>query len=397
MNICLVSGQYPPENGWGGVATYTYYMATALRRLGHRVFVIAHMVGNAPSRVVRDGITILRVKRGNVHYYIAHLGLRMFELPALTSVVEGQLAVTRAVRFLERTEGLDIVEYADSYAPGLWHKWFCRSPYVVRLHIPSFVYDEFYGPSRLRKLLIRMERLCLDRASLVVSPSHFLASEAAARFGLKGKLIHVVPNPIDTDEFRPPCEGSKDSNTVLFAGWLSRLKGIDTFARAIPLILSRFPETQFLIAGQETSATEDRACRTEVLDDYLRERGVNGRVKWLGFVPHDQLPSLYKQAQICALPSRWDNFPYTCLEALSCGKAVVASNVGGLPDLVSNRENGILVSSDDPQALADGITHVLGNRAKAIEYGVAARAKAEANYGMEKVGMEMLRLYSSLL
>jgi glycogen(starch) synthase len=397
VNICLVTGEYPPENGWGGIATYTYYMAKALCKFGHRVFVIANMEKGAQPYAIQKGIVVLRVKPSNIHYYMDRLNLRLVGLPSIVRVWENQIAVSRALRHLEGTEGIDVVEYADSYAPGFWHRRFCRTPYVVKLHIPSFVYEDFYGRSTLRILLTQMERLFITRADAVTSPSKYLASRVSQRAHLERLRTSIVPNPIDVEEFAPSRLGVDDPITVLYAGWLSRIKGVDVLANAIPFVASRFPQCRFLIAGQDSRAYQDVGCRHENLEAFLRSRQVSDRVRFMGFVPRGEMVSLYQRAQVCVIPSRYDNFPYTCVEAFACGKAVVGTDVGGIPELISDHETGILVQKDDPIALADGINEMLEDNAIRGVFGMAARSKVESNYSLEKIAKQTLEVYDAVV
>ncbi len=394
MNVCLVSGEYPPENGWGGIATYTYYMARALTSLGHRVFVVALVAPGARACRVDGGVTVHRVSPANAHYYLYRVGLRAFDIPAMVRVIETQIAVTKAVKRLEQHENLHVVEYADSYAAGRWHKRFCRTPYVVKLHTPSFVYDGFYRRNRLRAMLMHMERSFITRAAMVTSPSRFQALNAARWLATSPTAIHIIPNPIDTDEFSP-CLGEKNVDPrVLYSGWLSRLKGADTFAAAVPIVSHRFPRATFRLAGKETDALEDLPCRQGSITALLRRDGVEKQVHFLGFVPRSEMPQIYRDSDVCVVPSRFDNFPYSCLEAAACGKALVGSEVGGIPELVSHCETGILVPKDDPKALADGITRLLLDDELRCAMGKKARAHAVQRFALRPVAEQTADVYA---
>jgi starch synthase len=114
-------------------------------------------------------------------------------------------------------------------------------------------------------------------------------------------------------------------------------------------------------------------------------------------VAHADLPAHYRRAAVCVVPSRWDNSPNTVYEAMGCGTAVVASRVGGIPELVTDGETGLLVPPDDPAALAEAVVTLLADPDRRARMGYRARAQALARFESATIAAQTLALYREAL
>lgn len=394
MNICLVSGEYPPENGWGGVATYTHTMADSLSRAGHRVFVVAAPAPKAPSVILSKGVEVHRLSLTNVHYYAWRLGIRLAQLPKIIKRLEYQLAVARKVRELNARHDLDIVEYADSYADGFFHRLLNRIPYVVKLHVPYWVLMQ-HRKNETAGIIGRMERSFVRRASAIVSPSRFLANESSRRYRIATERIAILPNPVDTSLFSPGPESARSTMTVLFVGWHTELKGVDVLGEAIPKVIESYPNVRFLLVGGDVGGPPaQETSLKERLTQTLAQQILLGQVTFGAFTDdRSELASLYRASALCVVPSRFDNFPYVCLEAMACGCAVVASRVGGLPEIVDEGITGLLISPGDANALAQAIKTILAEPARGRRMGEAGRRKVLSECEATKIATRNVATY----
>jgi starch synthase len=121
------------------------------------------------------------------------------------------------------------------------------------------------------------------------------------------------------------------------------------------------------------------------------------RVVFWGHVAHADLPAHYRRAAVCVVPSRWDNSPNTVYEAMGCGTPVVASRVGGIPELVVDGETGLLVPPDDPAALAEAVTTLLADPDRRARMGCTARQQALARFEAATIAAQTLELYRAAL
>jgi D-inositol-3-phosphate glycosyltransferase len=197
--------------------------------------------------------------------------------------------------------------------------------------------------------------------------------------------------PVDRDEAREQL--GLTGELLLFVGRIDPVKGLDTLLEAVALLRER-PTLRLLVvggAGAQRALDPDEAHLRQI----ARKLEIEDRVFWLGPIAQERLPLYYSAADVCVVPSRYESFGLVALEALACGGALVASRVGGLPMLVRDGENGLLVPWRTPEAFAEQITRVLDDPA------FAARLRATARPSMERLGWSgtarrVMELYQSL-
>ena len=222
-----------------------------------------------------------------------------------------------------------MVDLADHGAEGLAPALFWPGPSTVRLYTPWALLagmraDMASGAEA--GWLPLFESALLHHADLVTSPSRDLAARVQTFFDLPVE-IPIVPNPVDTDAFRPPARDDGRLR-VCFVGRLEERKGIRTLLEAIPLVLDRAPSVEFEIVGPDPFG----------LEATLREEH-RDRVVFRGRVPLAALASVYRRAAIAVVPSTYDNSPYTCIEPMACGRPVVGTTGGGIREYVVDGES----------------------------------------------------------
>ena len=260
-------------------------------------------------------------------------------------------SMARAVRRAARSADLVHAHWLPSGAVAA----VSRKPFVVTLHGTDVALAR-YAP--------QLARPVLRRARAVVAVSRALADEARR---LGAREVHVIPNGVAI----PPEVGPEaDPPEVLFAGRLSPEKGVEE-------LLAAAEGLRLVVAG----------------DGPLRPR-VPGA---LGFVARPELERLYARAAVVACPSRREGFGVVCAEAMAHGRAVVASSVGGLLDLVEHDVTGVLVPPWDPPALRAALERLLGDSELRGRLGAAARERVTALCSWENVIDATLAVYEDAL
>lgn len=204
----------------------------------------------------------------------------------------------------------------------------------------------------------------------------------------RSKIV-VIPNGIDYDDNnRILTEIKLHHPNVLFVGLLQDVKGIDILIRAVPLIMRSIPNIYVYIAGSGP-------CEND-LKILAGELGVEDNVKFLGFVPKAKKYSYFKSADICIVPSRYESFGIVLLEAMSCGKAVVASRIGGIPEVVEDGRTGILFEPGNVNELANNIVGILKDNDLRQRMGKLGQEKAK-KFGWDAIAEETKKFYHDII
>ncbi|HKA56747.1 MAG TPA: glycosyltransferase family 4 protein, partial [Candidatus Binatia bacterium] len=187
----------------------------------------------------------------------------------------------------------------------------------------------------------------------------------------------VLPEPIPSN---PP--------RVLCLGRLSYEKGFDFALTAFATAVTQFPRARLMVAGDGPERT--------ALERQALQLGIRHAVDFLGAVTPDTVPSLLNRASLVLMPSRTEGLPLVAVEAALMARPVVATRVGGLPEVVVHRHTGLLVDKEDCQGLAEAITFVLEHPQAVAHMGQAARRRAQAVFSLERCVAAYDALYRTL-
>jgi glycogen(starch) synthase len=405
MNIILVSQEFPPAP-CGGIGSYTLTMARALAAAGEHVHVIAAAAHGAAHEGIawQDGFTVHRIREAYPRL-LWHRPVRSLRLPERFPQLLGWLGWSNAVRCRVRqlrcSFQVDVVEAPDYRGQGLLAAWPDRlASALVRLHNPASVVYPDNGVQLTRDLRAAMtlERAALRHSDHIVSPSRAMARRLADLWGLDLSAASIIPCPVDTDLFAPVPAAAPPGAVpyILYAGRLCEAKGVRVLLRAAPLVLDRFPDVRFVLAGDETEHPELAGLSYLAYASQLDER-LPDHLVFCGRLTQEELAHCYQTAALCVMPSLgFECFPYACAEPMACGCALVASTAGAIPEIVSDGINGLLVSPGDHVALAESIIRVLERSAFAQALGAAARAWVEEHCSIPRVTHLQLALYRQL-
>jgi glycosyltransferase involved in cell wall biosynthesis len=298
---------------------------------------------------------------------------------------------------------VDLVHVSFDIPPGP----FAGYRYAKKKNLPLIVtyhgdWEESYG-NILRKIGVAFNnKFLVDKilsyAQVIISPSktYLKTSEFLRKY--KEKVI-VIPNGVNMNEFKvkyskEECRNKLnlpiDEYIVLFFGYLSPYKSPDILIKALSRILKYIPSVLLVFAGSGVMMDELKKLSADL--------GVDENVKFVGFIGKDQRSLYYKSADIFCLPStmKTESFGIANLEAMSSGIPIVASNFGGIPDVVKDDENGLLIPPNDIDALVHAIIYLLKNNEIREKMGLDGKNKA-SDYtwkNITKMTDEIYRKYS---
>ena len=382
MRICLASALYPPAVG--GEERHTELLAGALTRAGHSVCVATQRIAGTRRRETMAGVRIDRAVR-----------------PISLGPCFGPSYAASLGWFLLGHRGaFDILQatylYWDAVVAALL-KPVLRSRLVVRIVMggPGGDIERFCG-MRLWPLTLRFDGATLRwlTAFVIRRGDAFIVLNAEARtellrLGVPPEKCYVVPNGIEVERFAritPPgtCEGPR---RLLCVARLTTQKGQDVLLRALPAVRAAAGPVVLTLLGDGP----ERAS----LQSLAATLGIAEAVRFEGTVA-DVGPYL-AEASVFVLPSRYEGMPLALLEAMAAGVPVVASAVPGNREVVRDGVNGVLVSPEDPEALAAGLTTILTDRGMAARLAATARINVADRYSVATMADRTLGVYRSVL
>jgi glycogen synthase len=397
MNIVFLSREYPPAPH-GGIGTYTRTVGRAFAERGHHVEVVTWT--DQEERTTTDGRVRVHWTRTHLIKSLCQRPLRSLQLyqrfPAIGEWIGWSYSAYRKVVEIDKHNGVDVVEAPDFVAQGYVTSFSRRLPLVVKLHNPISLISEQLGlsPAQGERLGWRFEAWATKRADVITSPSQALGSLLARRWGFEPVRVRLVPCPVDEQLFRPGAQASRTEPVILYVGGLGRTKGTRTLLDAFAHVLRDFPLAYLHLIGHDRS---DRDIHQASYPDYVLEqygREVADHVKYVGRLPHDALVGQYQACSVAVVPSGlFDNFPITCLEAMACGKPLVGTNQGGIPEIIQDGVTGLVVPPNEPVALAHAIGRVLRDPGLAANMGTSGRQVVEDKYAVRVVVDQTLSLY----
>lgn len=372
MRVAHVTSYFEPHIG--GVETHVRELARALSDRGVDVTVICADTEGAGPRDRMHDFDVVRVPPRSVF-------LKTPSMPGVADVV-----------------GRGKFDLVHSHTPPPVASWRAakaarrsKAPHVMTFHCDPEI------PLPLGGLLVDLWRITYGRTTLrrtdrLISTTHSYASTSRTIWNYD---TTVIPNGVDTETFRPEGPGDQradlpgvDGFRVLTVGRLVQHKGIEQLVDAMALLPA---PAHLLVAGDGDlrPAFEARARASPASD----------RITFLGAVPQEELPALYRSCDVFALPSvsRLEAFGIVALEAMASGLPVVASDMPGVRELVTDGVEGRLANPLDPLAFATRIDALLRRPLRRARFGRNGRAKVVANYTWEEVAGRMLALYEQVL
>lgn len=266
-------------------------------------------------------------------------------------------------------------------------------PHVTMFHTLGRLKNRALADREETDARIDVEEHIVASADRIVASSEHERQALVEQYGARRERVAVINGGVDPQLFRPGDSGvaraklGLDGEVVLFVGRMDRVKGLDGLIRAVALLKDR-PSLKLVVVGG--SKQEAEMGRSTALADSL---GLD--VSFRGAVPQEALPTYYNAADVLVVPSHYESFGLVAVEALACGKPVIASMVGGLPTVIRDEENGLLVPWRCPEAFAERIERVLDD--PSLRATLTANARPSVlRYTWEAVADRVATLYQEL-
>lgn len=387
MKIGYFSSKYPysyssPNYICGGSVFATQSLVNEISKKGHDIKVFTTSKDSKNHFETKGNIEIYRYGT-NLNLMSSNISIGLFREPIKHDV--------------------DIVHVSFDMPPGPYN----GLRYAKKKDIPLIVtyhgdWDAGYG-NLIRRLGVSLNnKLIVDDllsyADVIISPSRLYAETSKYLKKYKNK-IRVIPNGINLEEFqidytkeesREKLNLPLNKKILLFFGYLSPYKSPDILLKAFANVLKIVPNTILLFAGSGEMRSK--------LEELSIELGIKDNVIFAGFVQKDLRAFYYRSSDIFCLPSTMSTecYPLSILEAMASQVPVIASEIGGIPDIVKNGINGMLIKPNDHDALVNTIIKLLKNPLFSEELSNNAFEKIK-HYSWENIAKETEKIYEELV
>lgn len=387
LSVMMLTWEFPPRIV-GGISSHVYNLSKSLAKNGAKVYVVTCESPGAPRHEVVDGVEIFRVDSYKgpspdfpTWVYLMNMNMQR-EAAAIVKSSGGDVDIFHAHDWLVANAGI-----------GLKHIF--RKPLIATMH--STQVGRNGAQYELERMIHETEYWLTYEAWKVICCSNFMVSHLRRAFMLPEDKIVMIPNGVAFEEYK--C-GDNDSTwfrekfalpeekIVLFVGRLVYEKGVHVLVEAIPKVLERV-NAKFVIVGS--------GYMREDLSNLVERMGLAHKVFFTGFLDNETLRRLQKCADVCVVPSLFEPFGIVALEAMAAETPVVASDTGGLSEIVEHDVTGVKVYPGDPDSLAWGITHVLLNEDYAKRLKSKAYEKVRERYCWDEISRRTKAIYEAVL
>ncbi len=383
----MLSWEYPPRV-IGGISPHIYHLSKFLAKQDVKVYVVTCDFPGAAAHEVVDGVEVYRVdsyKNPSPDFatwvYLMNMNMQK-EAAALMRKISDKIDVIHAHDWLVANAGI-----------GLKHVF--RKPLLVTMHSTEMGRRDGLHTTAER-MIHETEAWLTYEAWKVICCSDYMISHVRYVFGLPSDKLVMVPNGVNTHGY--DINGADaafrsrfalpEEKIVLFVGRLVYEKGIHILINAVPKILGKV-NAKFIIVGS--------GYMKEQLLNIVRSMGLEHKVLFQGFIDEATLLKLQKVADVSVVPSLFEPFGIVALEAMAAKSPVVASDTGGLTEIIQHDYNGVKVYPNNPDSLAWGINKILLDEGYAHYIRENAYRTVREKYDWEKIAQQTKRIYEGVL
>lgn len=347
MTIVFVSYEFPPYTAVGGIGTCVLHTVKLLTKAGHKVYIISANPKDSERVIEKDGY---------INYLIYAKDQQQFRDKAL-DLFE---------KYFEPST-VDLIESPEVGACALNIKIkYPEIPLIVRLHTPGVIITKVsrYYQSFIVKLrfvfgsLLRgkinlgywdkvhrtrfddKEYQICNLASTLISPSEALRRSVMKLWRISESNIIISPNPFEPNLSLLSSSIESKIKVICFVGKLSVLKGMTVYSQSLKKILKKYPHYRAVLIGRDEDDFDKQTSMSLWMKSKLND--VLDKVDFKGALSFEHVKTFLSSSNIVVIPSLWENYPMVLLEAMSAGCAVVASNRGGIPEIINHGQNGLL-------------------------------------------------------
>lgn len=387
MRILMLSWEYPPKNV-GGLSNHVYNISYSLSKLGHEVHVVTCQEGTAPINEKDKGVFIHRVKPYNINTqdfvkWVMHLNFAMIE---------------ECMRIIKDTGDFNIIHGHDwlcVYALKSL-KWGFSIPALCTIHATE--HGRNHGiRTEMQRYIASCEGMLVYECKRIITCSNFMRDDVGTLFSQPLDKIKVIPNGIEVTKFGKRIKNKEfrrkfaedEEKIVIFIGRHVHEKGIHLLIESIPSIVEKYKNIKFIIGGIGPMTLE--------LKDKVQRMNIQNKVIFTGYISDEDKINLYKVADAAVFPSLYEPFGIVVLEAMASGCPVVASDVGGISEIINHKTTGLKFIPSSVNSLRDNLISILMDEGLSRKLSGNAKVEIKEKYSWEKAASLTLEVYKEVL
>lgn len=392
MRVLLISWEYPPHV-IGGIGTHVARLVplmSGLQCAGEPLYIdvlTSRYAGGAAVEAVDPFVTVYRCDLQP-----------MDALDLYNSVVANNSSFSATAQTVAHSQRYDLIHVHDwlTAESGIRLKYAWKAPLVVTIHATERGRHQGNLPSYTSQQIDQLERKVCHEAWRVIVCSQYMRSELNHFFGTPRDKVSIIPNGIDTHN-KAACTSDdlerlrqryapNGERLLFFIGRIAYEKGLHVLMRALPSILAAYPNTRLLVAGKNGQAMYPLAAELKV------ERAV----EFLDYITDEERDCLYQIVDAAVFPSLYEPFGIVALEAMANHCNVIASNVGGLGEVVQHDVNGIASYPNDSMSISWAVDHLFRDPEAAAARCATAFDQVHTQYQWTDIAQQTVQLYADV-
>jgi len=379
MHIAFLTSEFPHEKlgHSAGIGTSIYNMALSL--LKNNVKVTVFVYSQYQNNIFEfNGISIHSIK----HKKYAFLGWYFY-----------RKYINNYINLVIENENINLIEVPDWTGITAFIKF--NIPLVIRIHGSDAYFCYLEGRLQKRKNFY-FEKIAIHNADALVSVSKYAAKVTKQIFKLK-KTVEIIPNGINTQNFKNQNPTEYTKNTILYYGTLIRKKGVLELAKIFNKVVEEVPDAILILIGSDSNDIRSGEKSTYKLMQNIFTNKAKKQVNYIGKVPYADLVNHIKDAHICVFPSLAESFGMVTIEAMAMQKPVINSNYGWANELIENNYDGILEDSKNHNKFTEAIVDLLMNSLKTQRIAKNAVKSVKEKFEMNNLAEKNIKFYQSII
>lgn len=405
INIALFSPGWPLSAYPNGIVTYTQNIISGFD--GDVMATIA--TANLEVGYSRDSILDLAQFHKGRNYgaklcdKVLQIGIANESIGNVCRNYKARRDVIGIVDALHSLENkLDIIEIEESFGKAKYLVKEVNTPIVTRLHGPWFIIGQHLklGAAKGYKYRVDTEGDAIKASHGITTPSLDVLNKVREYYDCPLVDAKVIPNPVSPVSEKNQWQYlPKSKQTILVVGRFDLVKGGDLAIEAFRIVASKNKEVELLFVGPDRGVTINEISYTfsSYIEAVIPEASIKNRIKFLGHCNVDEIMRLRQKATVTLVPSRYETFSMSLLEAIATGSPVVASDVGGMKEIIINDFNGLLSEPESPESMAKNILDLLDDPEKMKLMSKNAIKDSKERFSPEIVAKQTLDYYRTVI